>query len=73
MGGEIAGQLFAFGFVVGETNFDQAVIGERPVEGSEESVGDAVVTEMDNRIEFLRACLEFAEGGFVHAWNLKSA
>jgi hypothetical protein len=30
------------------------------------------VTDMDNRIEFLRPGFEFAESGFVHALNLKS-
>lgn len=70
--GEVGGQRFAFGFVVGEADFDQTVIGERLVEGGEEGVGDAVVTDMDNRIEFLRPGFEFAESGFVHALNLKS-
>jgi hypothetical protein len=30
------------------------------------------VSDMDDRFEFLRPGFEFAEGGFVHAWNLKS-
>ena len=69
--GQFSGELFAFGLVVGEADFDQAVVGEGLVEGGEEGVGDAIVADVDDRFEFLRAGLEFAEGGLVHAWKRK--
>ena len=68
-GGQFGGEGFAFRFVVGEADFDQAVVGEGLVEGGGQRVGDAIVSEMDDGPEFLGAGFELAQGGFglVHA------
>ena len=56
--------------MVGEADFDEAMVGEGLVEGGEEGVGESVVADMDDRFEFLGAGFEFAQGrlgGSVHA------
>ena len=70
--GEFGGEWLAFRFVIGEADFDQPVIGECLIERGNDFVGNAVVANMDDGFELLRSGFKFAEGGFVHAENLKS-
>ena len=63
-GGQVGGEFFAFGLVVGEADFDQPVVGEGLIESGGQGVGDAVVAEMDHGFEFLGARFELAQGGF---------
>lgn len=69
---ECGGQLFPLGLVVGEADFDEAVVGERLIDGGDECIGHAVVPYVDHRSEFLRTCFEFAQARFAHMENLKS-
>ena len=71
--GEVGCELLPFGLMIREADFDQSVIGERLVERGNERLAYAIVPDMDDRLEFLRPGFEFAECGFVHAENLKSA
>ena len=70
-GDEFGGEFLALWFVVGEADFDQAVVGEGLVEGGEEGVCDAFVSDVDDGSEFLGAGFELAQGGFGggHAKN----
>ena len=67
--GQVRRELFALGFVIGEADFDQAVVGEGLVEGGDQGVGDALVADVDDGFEFLGAGFEFAEGWFFHVWK----
>ena len=70
-GGEFGGQGFAFGFVVGEADFDQTMIGQSLIERGENGIGHGIMSDMDDGFEFLGARFEFAELGFVHEWRRK--
>lgn len=69
--GESGGKLFAFRLVVGEADFDQAVVGQGLIEGGEQGWGHAVVSDMDDGFDFLGARFEFAQrwSGDAHAKN----
>lgn len=70
-GGEFGRESFALRFVVGEADFNQAMVGEGLAEGGEEGVCYAFVSDVDDGFEFLGAGFEFAQGGFggFHAKN----
>lgn len=59
--GQISGQLFAFGFVIREADFDQTVVGQCLIEGGEEGLAHAVVSDMNDGFELLGAGFQFAQ------------
>ena len=69
--GQVRRELFALGFVIGEADFDQAVVGEGLIESGEDGFGDPIVADVDDGFEFLGAGFEFAEGWFVHVRKRK--
>ena len=69
--GQVRRELFALGFVVGEADFDQTMVGESLIEGGDQGLGDAVMADVDDGFEFLRAGFEFSEGRLVHGRKRK--
>ena len=52
-GGQLGGELLALGFVVGEPDFDQSVVGESLIERGDDGFGYTLVSDVDDGFEFL--------------------
>jgi len=50
---QAGGELLALGFVVGEPDFDQSVVGESLIERGDDGVGYTLVSDVDDGFEFL--------------------
>ena len=66
-GGHLGRKLFALLLEIGEANLDQFVVVESLVKGCKELFGKAVVTDVNDRFEKLRAAFEFTRSGWSHA------
>ena len=69
--GQVGGKLLALGFVVGEADFDQSMVGEGLVERGNHGIRDSVVSDMNDWLQFLGPGFEFAESWFVHVRKRK--
>lgn len=59
--GQVSRELLSLRFVVGEADFDQTVVGQSLIEGGEEGLAHAIVSDMNDGLELLGAGFQFAQ------------